>query len=120
MAVRCTKPGWQDAVATIPSDFQGWTIADLFIPGGLVGLGVDAATGAINEYPNAFQVPMQPIYGYAPPLSVPSAAPAMLSRYVPLANAAPPEAATTPDANGFQRLDQWKPSTDQPASSDTK
>ena len=28
--------------------------------GGVIGLGVDAATGAINEYPHAFQIPMYP------------------------------------------------------------
>jgi uncharacterized protein YceK len=56
---RCTKPGWQDATAIIPSNFQGWTLGNILI-GGVIGLGVDAATGAINEYPNAFQVPMTP------------------------------------------------------------
>ncbi|HEY1836288.1 MAG: hypothetical protein WBQ17_12550 [Rhizomicrobium sp.] len=61
--VRCMKPGWQDAAATIPSDFQGWTLGNLLI-GGVIGLGVDAATGAINEYPHAFQVPMIPLNGY--------------------------------------------------------
>ena len=55
----CTKPGWQDGVATIPSDFEGWTIGNILgFP--LVGLGVDAATGAINNYPHAFQIPMIP------------------------------------------------------------
>jgi hypothetical protein len=56
--ITCSKEGWQTATATIPSDFQGWTIGNV-IAGGLIGVGVDAATGAINEYPNSFQVPMQ-------------------------------------------------------------
>lgn len=60
MQVRCSKPGWQDGVATIPSNFQGWTVGNLVL-GGLVGVGVDAATGAINEYPHTFQVPMAPV-----------------------------------------------------------
>jgi hypothetical protein len=59
IVAKCTKPGWQDGVATIPSDFQGWTIGNI-VAGGLIGFGVDAATGAINEYPHAFQIPMQP------------------------------------------------------------
>jgi len=59
---RCTKPGYQDGIATIPSDFQGWTLGNLIL-GGVIGLGVDAATGAINEYPNAFQIPMFPAGG---------------------------------------------------------
>jgi hypothetical protein len=55
--VRCDKPGWQQGVATIPSNFEGWTLGNILL-GGVIGLGVDAATGAINEYPHAFQVPM--------------------------------------------------------------
>jgi uncharacterized protein YceK len=58
--VSCQKPGWQTATATIPSNFQGWTLGNLLIPGAIIGFGVDAATGAMNEYPGAFQVPMQP------------------------------------------------------------
>ena len=56
--VRCTKTGWKDATATIPSSFEGWTLGNLLI-GGVIGVGVDASTGAINEYPHAFQVPME-------------------------------------------------------------
>jgi len=59
IVARCIKPGWQDGVATIPSDFEGWTIANV-IGFPIIGLGVDAATGAINEYPHAFQIPMAP------------------------------------------------------------
>lgn len=59
IVAHCTKPGWQDGFATIPSDFEGWTIGNILgFP--LVGLGVDAATGAINNYPHAFQIPMHP------------------------------------------------------------
>jgi hypothetical protein len=56
--VRCTKEGYQEAAAVLPSTFEGWTLGNLII-GGVIGLGVDAATGALNDYPNAFQVPMQ-------------------------------------------------------------
>lgn len=58
--VRCTKYGFQDGVAVIPSNFEGWTAGNLVF-GGLIGVGVDAATGAINEYPHSFQIPMQPL-----------------------------------------------------------
>lgn len=64
--VRCSKPGFQDASASIPSDFQGWTLGNIVL-GGLIGVGVDAATGAMNEYPRAFAVPMMPLAGYAVP-----------------------------------------------------
>ena len=77
MQVRCAKQGWQDASGIIPSNFQGWTVGNILL-GGVVGLGVDAATGAINEYPNAFQVPMTPLASTAAPPSIavqPPAAP---------------------------------------------
>ena len=67
ITVTCKKDGFQDAVASIPSNFEGWTVGNLVF-GGLIGLGVDAATGAINDYPDAFQVPMTPVPGVTPTL----------------------------------------------------
>ena len=58
--IRCNKQGWQEGYSTIPSTFEGWTVGNVLI-GGIIGLGVDAATGAINTYPNAYQVPMYPL-----------------------------------------------------------
>ncbi|HVE04763.1 MAG TPA: PDZ domain-containing protein [Rhizomicrobium sp.] len=63
--VKCNKPGYQEASANIPSDFQGWTLGNLVL-GGLIGVGVDAATGAMNEYPRAFAIPMTALTGPAP------------------------------------------------------
>ena len=60
--IRCNKPGWQEGYASIPSNFEGWTVGNIIL-GGVVGLGVDAATGAINQYPNSFAVPMTPMPG---------------------------------------------------------
>ena len=68
ITVTCKKDGYQDGVASIPSNFQGWTVGNILF-GGLIGVGVDAATGAINEYPGAFQVPMTPIPGATPVLA---------------------------------------------------
>lgn len=75
--VRCTKEGYQDAAAVIPSTFEGWTLGNLIF-GGVVGVGVDAATGALNDYPNAFQVPMTKLEGAvaAPPVMPPASTPA--------------------------------------------
>ncbi|MEQ1866793.1 MAG: hypothetical protein ABL996_19320 [Micropepsaceae bacterium] len=58
--ITCKKDGYQEAYATIPSNFEGWTVGNLIF-GGIIGVGVDAATGAMNDYPNAFQVPMTPL-----------------------------------------------------------
>jgi hypothetical protein len=53
-----------------PSNFEGWTVGNLLL-GGIIGLGVDAATGAINEYPHAFQIAMTPMAAsYAAPATV--------------------------------------------------
>jgi hypothetical protein len=57
--VRCDKAGYKQGFATSPSNFEGWTVGNIFFAAGL-GLAVDAATGAINQYPHAFQVPMMP------------------------------------------------------------
>jgi hypothetical protein len=67
---RCTKEGYQDAATIIPSNFEGWTVGNILF-GGIIGLGVDAATGAINEYPNSFQIPMVPEQGQGggPPIT---------------------------------------------------
>jgi hypothetical protein len=80
--IHCMKPGWQDAASTIPSNFEGWTLGNIVF-GGIIGVGVDAATGAINEYPHIFQVPMTPLSapgGIAPmALSAPPPIPATAS-----------------------------------------
>jgi hypothetical protein len=96
IAVHCSKPGWQDAEATIPSHFQGWTFGNIAI-GGLIGAGVDAATGAMHKYPRAFEVPMMPNHDY---------------NSSPGHNSPPPSGAQT-SANdvggaGLQRFDQWQ------------
>jgi hypothetical protein len=60
LVVQCSKSGFPDGTASIPSDFSEWTLVN--IPFGVVGLGVDAATGAWSEYPDSFQVSMS--HGY--------------------------------------------------------
>jgi len=47
--ISCTKEGYDDAVGVISSNFEGWTLGNILI-GGIIGLGVDAASGAMNEY----------------------------------------------------------------------
>jgi hypothetical protein len=54
----CSKPGWKNATATVPSRLES-RMPGNFVFGVVVGAGVDAATGAMNEYPDTIQVPMQ-------------------------------------------------------------
>ena len=73
--IHCAKAGYQDTDATIPSNFQGWTLGNLIL-GGVIGIGVDAATGAMNEYPNAFNVVLTPAAGGGgAPATAPAPAP---------------------------------------------
>lgn len=60
LLIRCTKGGYQIARASIPSSVAGWTMGDV-VAGGPIGAAVDASTGAINQYPHSFQLPMQPL-----------------------------------------------------------
>lgn len=60
MRIRCTKPGYREAGATIQAGIAGWTMGDV-LAGGPIGAAVDASTGAINQYPHSFEVPMQPL-----------------------------------------------------------
>ncbi len=55
----CNKPGYQTSATTVASTFNGWTFGNLLI-GGLIGFGVDAATGANNDYPKAINVDLGP------------------------------------------------------------
>jgi hypothetical protein len=58
MRITCTKPGYRDADAALPSHLEGLTIGNVATLG--LGVGVDAYTGAINQYPHSIQIPMQP------------------------------------------------------------
>jgi hypothetical protein len=94
----CRREGFQDATAFIPSGFQNWTTGNLLI-GGVIGLGIDSATGATNDYPAAFAVPMTqlpvpsltaaPAPAEAPATAVPTAPAPAATPAAPAAPAAP-------------------------------
>lgn len=62
VAVTCRKPCFQDAVAMLPSYTEGMAAGNV-IAGGVIGLGVDAATGAMNKYADRTSVTMIPVQG---------------------------------------------------------
>ena len=47
--VICKKPGYLDASAMLSSSFQGWTLGNAIL-GGIVGIVIDAGSGAMHEY----------------------------------------------------------------------
>ena len=55
--VRCRKECYEDGVGVIPSNFEGMTAGNILV-GGIIGLGVDAATGAMNQYPSEVSIHM--------------------------------------------------------------
>lgn len=59
LEVTCRKPGYQAGAAVAASSFNGWTFGNLVI-GGLIGVVVDASTGANFTYPPSVVVALAP------------------------------------------------------------
>ena len=72
----CKKDGYQDAIQTIPSHFNGATAGNI-IAGGLIGIGVDAASGANYSYPDTpTMITLVPVAAASATPSAPASAPA--------------------------------------------
>ena len=57
--VSCTKPGYPSGGGRLNSDLAGMTFGNLIL-GGLVGVAIDAGTGAMNKYDPEITVPLDP------------------------------------------------------------
>ena len=57
ISVRCSKECYEDSVGTLPSSLEGMTAGNILL-GGVIGLGVDAASGAMNNYAPEVQIAM--------------------------------------------------------------
>lgn len=55
LEVECREAGYLPATVRRSPDFQPWTVGNVLI-GGLLGLGIDAASGAISVYPSNIQL----------------------------------------------------------------
>ena len=62
VTVHCTKECYTDGTGVIASDFEAMTMGNIIL-GGVIGVGVDAASGAMNKYAPEAQVVMTPIPG---------------------------------------------------------
>ena len=60
ITVTCAKPGYQTASLNLESDPSLGLFGNAII-GGLIGVGIDYATGAANKYPNSALVPLAPM-----------------------------------------------------------
>lgn len=58
--VACNKAVYRGGVGVMSSQFQGMTFGNLIF-GGIIGVAVDAGSGAMNEYPPAITVSLAPV-----------------------------------------------------------
>ncbi|MEL6373711.1 MAG: hypothetical protein AAFR04_07060 [Pseudomonadota bacterium] len=56
--ISCDRAGYSRTQATLNSRFQAMTLGNLLV-GGVVGVVVDAGSGAMNKYDKAITIPMQ-------------------------------------------------------------
>jgi hypothetical protein len=66
ISVRCSKECYQDGAGVISSNMEGMTAGNIIL-GGVIGLGVDAVSGAMNKYSPEIQVALIPIPGCGAP-----------------------------------------------------
>jgi hypothetical protein len=59
IAVSCTKEGYERADGKVASKFHPMTFGNILF-GGIIGIGVDAASGAMNEYEESITVTLIP------------------------------------------------------------
>jgi len=74
--VTCTRPGHRPAQATLRPEFNPVTIGNVLL-GGVVGIIVDASTGAVSRYPDSVQLVLEAeaTPAEAPPVLPPLAEP---------------------------------------------
>ena len=63
--ITCNKDGYKEAVYTNASDYAAATAGNLLI-GGIIGVGIDAATGAANKYESNVEITLEPEDGTLP------------------------------------------------------
>jgi hypothetical protein len=59
LSVVCDKPGYQPSSGALASSFQAMTFGNILF-GGLIGVAIDAGSGAANEYPTLITLTLVP------------------------------------------------------------
>ena len=67
----CDLPGYQQASVNLESGYGAGTFGNILL-GGVIGWGIDEASGAVNKYPTSAQVKFVPLG--AAPVAAPAAA----------------------------------------------
>lgn len=60
IGVSCTKDGFEPTVGSVSSEFQAATFGNILL-GGIIGVAVDAASGAMNKYPEQVSFTLIPV-----------------------------------------------------------
>jgi hypothetical protein len=84
----CKLAGYQDATANLKSGYGAGTFGNIIL-GGVIGWGIDSATGADNKYPSTANVQFIPV-GQAPAAATPAATPAPAPASTPAATPSKP------------------------------
>jgi hypothetical protein len=118
ITVTCTKDGYQETKVTSKSKFVGTTAGNI-IAGGVIGIVVDATSGANYVYPDAVQVALAPAGAPVAATTPPAAtgpAPAAQAP-TPVAPAEAPKTATATAATPAKPAAAAAPTTESPATS---
>ena len=78
ISVVCEMEGYDNAAGTFDSEFENMTLGNILF-GGIIGVGVDAASGALNEYPSSVTIRMsesEPVEPASTEADVPTVRPA--------------------------------------------
>jgi hypothetical protein len=59
VAVACRKQGYLEAAGNLASEFQAMTFGNILF-GGIIGIAVDAASGAMHQYPDSVTITLIP------------------------------------------------------------
>lgn len=57
--VTCKKAGFKDGTGELASSFESMTLGNILI-GGVIGIGIDAASGAMHQYPSTVTIRLVP------------------------------------------------------------
>jgi len=60
VTVVCTKEKYLEEIRPLSSGFQGMTLGNILL-GGIIGVAIDAGSGAINKYPDTIALILDPV-----------------------------------------------------------
>ena len=105
LKLSCDKEGITPGVASVKSSTKGMALGNAVF-GGLIGVGVDIASGAAFDYPDLIQVDMGGLAGALAPATSAAVNSSTASKPQAVASLAAPASAQTPSPSASQPQDQ--------------